>query len=342
MEVDRSDVRVPLTEALTEEIAAYTGLLLTGWRDLGGSWSTNLAAVQVDRPERLVFRVHQRFVTRERLLAEQHTRCSLAASGMPTVGVLPIFRGSTIARLVGGNLVEAEPLIASDANMDTPDKLLAGFAVLGALHDSLRAASLPAAAYSVIHANHLDGDVAGERTRAGVARIGSWGLPALTRFAEQIDAHVTEVRDQEIRFLAGQHRQVVHGDFWDNNVLFSGGNVTAVLDFGFMAERLRIDDLALPIWFHLLGSRMPAGSAMEFVASLLDAYDRGSSQPLTPDERLSLPLVIARQPAWLVGRWVAFDEDEARARHHAVRAADDFSTAADVLANLQQWQRALS
>jgi hypothetical protein len=57
---------------------------------------------------------------------------------------------------------------------------------------------------------------------------------------------------------------------------------------------------------------------------------------------MSLPLTVARQPAWLVGRWVLFEEDERQAQAHARRAAAEFPTAAHLLDNLVAWQRALS
>lgn len=239
---------MPLTRAIEEEIAEITGLPgLAGWQDLGGNWSTNIAARQPGTAEALVFRIHQRFVSKDRLLAEQQTRRVLASAGLPTVGSLPIFRGSTIARLRSGNLVEVEPFISSDAKMDSPERLAAGFATLGALHDALRAVTLPTAAHSVTYANHLDAHPVDGRTRAGVDKIKSWRLPELATFTDRLPAHITSVLDREADLRFDQYVQVLHGDFWDNNVLFVDGEVAAVLDFGFMAERPRIDDLALPI-----------------------------------------------------------------------------------------------
>jgi Ser/Thr protein kinase RdoA (MazF antagonist) len=43
-------------------------------------------------------------------------------------------------------------------------------------------------------------------------------------------------------------RQLAHGDFWDNNVLFRSGRVVSVTDFDFMGVRPRIDDLALTLY----------------------------------------------------------------------------------------------
>jgi hypothetical protein len=51
MDVDWTDHRVPLTAAVVEELTQVGGLpMLTGWRDLGGRWSTNVGAVLPGTP----------------------------------------------------------------------------------------------------------------------------------------------------------------------------------------------------------------------------------------------------------------------------------------------------
>jgi Ser/Thr protein kinase RdoA (MazF antagonist) len=52
------------------------------------------------------------------------------------------------------------------------------------------------------------------------------------------------VGQAEAGLVARLPRQLVHGDFWDNNVLFRHGRPVLVCDFDFMGERARIDDLA--------------------------------------------------------------------------------------------------
>ena len=53
----------------------------------------------------------------------------------------------------------------------------------------------------------------------------------------------------EADLTAGLPRQLVHGDFWDDNVFFRGEDPLFVADFAFMAERARIDDLALTLYY---------------------------------------------------------------------------------------------
>src|SRR5262249_49916848 len=95
-------------------------------------------------------------------------------------------------------------------------------------------------------------------------------------------------------------QQLVHGDFWDNNVKFRDGSLVAVLDLDFMEEGARIDDLALVLYYANSGStlasrRLPV-ERMQALRELVDAYDSGLEYHLSEGERSALPLVLARMP----------------------------------------------
>ena len=74
---------------------------------------------------------------------------------------------------------------------------------------------------------------------------------------------------------------------------------------------------------------------------MVAAYDRGTEQPLSPDERAALPLAIARQPAWSIGRHVVELDDEP-ARAHAREAMAELPVAEAIMADLPGWQDALA
>ena len=95
-------------------------------------------------------------------------------------------------------------------------------------------------------------------------------------------------------------RQLLHGDFWDNNVKFRDGSLVAVLDLDFMEEGARIDDLALVLYYANSGStlaflRSPV-ERMQALRELIDAYDSGLERHLSQEERTSLPLALAHTP----------------------------------------------
>jgi homoserine kinase type II len=226
--------------------------------------------------------------------------------------------------------------------MNTPELMLLGFTQLARVHDVLRSAALPAEAHQVQLANHIGASEAAEATRRGAERIRQWADENLGRFADAVTLHVDEVTTAEGDYQREQLVQVVHGDFWDNNVLFRRFRVAAVLDFGFMADRARVDDLALPFWFHLLepGRQLPTLDDVALLRQLVRTYDQASEAPLSGAERASLPLAIARQPAWSVGGWV-LRLGEADAVRHAYDVSAELPVALSVMRHLQTWQHAL-
>lgn len=334
--------RLTGTDALAAEISAAYGLDRPHrWSDLGGSWTTNLRLDFHDR-EPLVARIHRAYSATDRLLAVQAARAAVAAAGLPAVRPLRAADGSSYVRLGNGRLAEVEPFVAWNERMNTAPRLEAGFGVFGRLHDALRNATIPAAGRTTIAANHLHSELAVVASRRGATRVQGWHDGALSRLADEVVRHLEVVDRAERPLLPGQVRQVVHGDFWDNNIVFRDGELAAVLDFDFMAARPRIDDLALTVYFFLLepGKALPTAADRAQVRRLVDAYDAGTTKPLSAEERAMLPLAIARQPAWSLGHWVNV-LDEHDARQHFGQVGAEFPVARAVLAELPAWQDAL-
>lgn len=333
--------RLVASASLIAELAALFAVDVVAWCDLGGSSTTNVRLRTRRRDQ--VARIHPGSTTPERLAAIQAARRAVAVAGLPAVPPDRSCTGQTVQRLLSGRLVEIEPFVPSKDRMNAPDALTIGFGLLAGVHDALREATLPAAARIAPHANHLSSSQAAAATARGAERIRGWASQGRSDFAERVLAHIDAVVAAEEEFAGAQLVQVVHGDFWDNNVLLSDGQIVAVLDFDFMAERARIDDLALPVYFYLLepGHGPPGPKERRLLRTLVDAYDAQSDRPLALGERLALPLAIARQPAWSIGRWTV-ELDEPDARQHAVAAEAEFPVAQAVLADLPLWQSALT
>jgi len=346
---DDVDRRVIPTDALVAEIAETFGITgevfgVTGrfdWRDLGGSWTTNVLITGSGDP--VVARIHQGMKSRDRLLAEQAARTALADAGIPAVRPMSAPTGQTVARLSVGRLAELERFVSWETRMNTEPLVRRGFGTLARVHDALRAADLPPAARTAARANHVFATDAAAATCLGAERMRSWGDEALCRFADDVVAHVDEVWAAEQPLVAAQLTQVVHGDFWDDNVLFTGDELVAVIDLDFMAERPRIDDLALTAYFWFLqpGKGLPGAAGAHELRAFVDAYDAEAAVPLSLTERIALPLAIARQPAWSVGRWILVLEHDHAVRH-ACEAAAEQPVARAILANIAAWQESLT
>ena len=136
-------------------------------------------------------------------------------------------------------------------------------------------------------------------------------------------------------------RQLVHGDFWDNNVLLRDSRPVLVGDFDFMAKRLRIDDLALTLAFttDMLNDPLDVEEWRRLTA-LVDRYDAGSTHPLTTTERAALPVAVARQPLWSIATWAAKLDDITTARRHLRGHLATTQRGLAILAALPQYQDA--
>lgn len=342
MTEDDGEIRLCGSDALVSEVAAVFGLAAPArWRDLGGGWTTNL---QLDYPDldSVVVRIHRGHTSADRLSAIQLARDAVSAAGVPAVGYIRAPDGSSFVKLGGGRLAELERCVQWNEQMNTVPLLEAGFGVLARVHDALRSAAIPVAGCSTIYANHIYSEEAAAATHRGVERIRSWNDFILSRFADRVCRHIDAVDAAERPLRSGQVSQIVHGDFWDDNVLFRDRKLAAVLDFDFMAERPRIDDLALTLYFYHLdpGRDLPNAADRAQVRRFIEAYDAATTLKLSTDERTALPLAIARQPAWSVGRWIN-ELDEPRAREHANYVVGELPVAQAVLAELPAWQDAL-
>ena len=60
---------------------------------------------------------------------------------------------------------------------------------------------------------------------------------------------LAQLVDAAERTAAPLPRQLVRGNLWDNNVFFRAGRPVLVTDLDFMGKRLRIDDLALTLYY---------------------------------------------------------------------------------------------
>jgi homoserine kinase type II len=128
----------------------------------------------------------------------------------------------------------------------------------------------------------------------------------------------------EADLAAGPPRQLVHGDFWDDNVFFRGQTRCSPPIFSFMAVRARIDDLALTLYYADTEFGLTAShDRIAALRPLVRAYASVLGTPLTDAERQALPWAIARQPLWGLGGWVAALDDQktARATFPAVQRA---------------------
>jgi homoserine kinase type II len=235
-----------------------------------------------------------------------------------------------------------ERFIGHDGAMNTPGRLARGLPLLGRMHALLADIKISAAGRAVEFANHIEPSRVLAGTRAGAARIRSWHpTPAEQRMAEQAERLAELVAAGETGLAAGRLRQLTHGDFWDDNVFFRGEDPVFVADFGFLAQRARLDDLALTLYYADTRFGLTGADRIAALRPLVHAYTRGLGNPLTRTEQEALPWAIARQPLWGIGGWVAVLDDELTARAHARATFPAVERALQLVVGITAWQAGL-
>lgn len=189
--------------------------------DLGGSSSLNLLVGDAER--RYVVRVHRPSVTPERLGAIHQVRRVLLAGGVPCAPLVPTLQGALWISLQG-RLVEVEGYADHDAVMDSWERLEVGMALLAQTHNLLCHVQVGEEGCRPRFANHLEPADVAACVRRGTERIRGWRPTAAERSLAAVAEELAELVTQaEAGLVSGLPRHLVHGDFWDNNVLFRHG-----------------------------------------------------------------------------------------------------------------------
>lgn len=308
--------------------------------DLGGSANLNLLVADAD--ERYVVRVYRPWVTAARLADIQLARRILDRGGVPCPQPIRTLDGPGWT-WIDGRLVEVEPYVAHDGKMDSWERLGIGLPLLGRVHSLLRPVRVSADGRQVPAANTVAAADALAWTRRGTRRIRAWHpSPEELRLAAAAEELALLV-DAAERQAGPLPRQLVHGDFWDNNVFFRAGRPLLVTDLDFMGERPRIDDLALTLYYtnSTFADDQVSDTRVRRLRRLVDAYDGGLSERLTTTERRALPLALARAPLCFVGM-VAATDTEGEGRRLAAAMMADVSWALDIARAPGRWQDAFA
>lgn len=268
---DRPTLDNPAVRRLVAEIAP--GSTAT---DLGGAFSLNVRL----EPAGLVLRVHQPFMTRRRLTAQQEVRQRLAKLGL-IVPVPLAWRGSTLLRC-GGRWAELEEYIQHEMPAPTIDSYLWLYGAMGELHRALDATDVRVPRPFFVPYGPpgtlmrwlpvLESAVRDDPEAVEIARH-------LRRLIGRLRSQWTPARELPVR--------LVHGDVKLRNVARRADGGTVYLDFGFMAHRPRVHELGYSLARMLLTMGVgqdPGSFTWEKVSRLVTEYEAAARAHLTPVE----------------------------------------------------------
>ncbi|MGC4108178.1 MAG: phosphotransferase [Thermomicrobiales bacterium] len=254
--------------------------------DIGGSFSLNLHLT----PSNRVLRIHRRFVSRTRLLAEQALRRNMAMAGIRTPIALSI-DGHTIIRTGTGSrrrLAELEPFIAAETPEPTAATYLWLFHELGHVHTVL--ATFPTTMPRSLAATW--GTPSSMRRWFEVTRGAVAGDAAAQAIVDTAQALLPNIRHGWITPRLLPHHHLIHGDFRPGNaVQASGGGNLVVFDTGFADVRPRVWDIAYALGFMQLALGPTSDETTR--ATMIATYEEISDAPLSDAERAVIPSMSA-------------------------------------------------
>ncbi|MBP3962981.1 phosphotransferase enzyme family protein [Paenibacillus lignilyticus] len=299
----------------------------------------NLLVSYREKPH--VVRIYLPSVSLERLEGIQQAMVALQGK-VPCAVLLPTCDGQTHCAWED-RFITAEEFVPSNGTMDTWERLTIGLPQLGRIHSIFSSLSLHHDVGHKPFANHIPAETALSMTRKGVARMRAW--TNLTEHEQLVADTAEELAERLDKLEQRLPCQLVHGNCWDNNVLFQDDRLVLVGDFDFMGMRPRIDDVALTFYFaDAKYSLFTPDNGNRFIRfrKLLQAYNEGLDIPLSADERAALPLAMARQPLWGIGGWVTRLEDSDAARNYASDMLWYVKWGLSIVDSLDEWREAFA
>jgi homoserine kinase type II len=292
--------------------------------------------------DRYVVRMYRPWVTAARLADMQLVRRRLLAAGVPCSQPICTLDGASWIS-VDERLVEVELYVDHDARLDSWPRLRAGLPLLGRIHTLLRGLAVSEAGRNAPAANHIEPHEVLDEVQRGTRRLRAWQASATASELADAADELALLVDRAQQGFEELPRQLVHGDYWDNNVLFRAGRIVLVADFDFMGERARIDDLALTPYY--TNATLPgdpvSDERIRQLRDLIDAYDSGLAEPLTQAERAALPVTLARTPLCFIAM-IATADSELGARRLAAEMIPDVAWALGIMRGLDRWQSAFT
>jgi len=296
-------------------------------RDLGGAYNLNLLIQAETR--RYVLRVYRPWMTQTRLAQVHAVKNLLAQANFPVPLPLLTLNGEPFLRY-NDRLIELEPYIHHDGEVDTWERNIIAFSLLGRLHTFLSAQTDKIPLENPVVSNYGTPETLLAWMQQAKEKSIQLDVPietqekreALLLYDEALQL-LEPLREHWNRTKQYLPQHLTHGDYGRGNLLFEQERPVAILDFDFLRVRERIFEVAYTLywWFRKLGPISTVDS-WKRAGELLAAYDKETSMPLTLEERRALPFEMARVSLYWIAETQFFPNPAQEVVKHVEKVED--------------------
>jgi homoserine kinase type II len=230
--------------------------------------------------------------------------------------------------LTSNRLIEVESFTLSEGVTDTWSRYIEAFSMLGRLHQALReqAKTIHFVA-PVVHNYGQPGHLLNwlEQTKNEVKQKElSDDVRETLTICEETEDLLRVMQSWWDQIGHDLPRQLVHGDYGGENILWSQEHIVALLDFDMVDVHERVFELAYSLYWmfmRLEGEKPPVGWSWHKLNILFEAYQAGGGCSLSVEEHQSLPLEMGRVPLF----WIAtagFEPDPVQAIRNRARSVE--------------------
>ncbi len=226
----------------------------------------------------------------DRVKFQHDVQVHLKSHGCPVAGLVETRTGETHVRR-GSRVYELFNFIDGARFTSQAGQLESTGTAMSRMHDECSGWTGP------VHGGvsfHGSGDVA-----TAILHIRDKGGPALADAAAPLEDLFEDARNEVDRLgWSGMRKTIVHGDWHPGNLIFSGSEVAALLDFDSTREEPRIAEFANgALQFamrHETGSieQLSREPSLDALGAIRRGYDAGTFEPLEEEERAMVPSLM--------------------------------------------------
>ena len=308
--------------------------------NLGGSYNLNLLVSTTN--DKFVARFYQKSTHLARLLDIQKVKEGLSKKNIPIAKTILNKCKKTFSHF-DGHLLELEQYIEKDRTMSSFEDIKKGFQILAKVHTQLKEINLSKISQHPLISNHVELEYIKPWVSRGIKFIlESKPISSEKEYCQKINRLATFVTNRLPTIYEKLPRQLIHGDFKDNNIFLKDDKINLITDFDFMGNRPRIDEISLTINSMILQNKYKnIEDIVNDIKILLKIYNQNTNNKINKIETESLSLSLIKLHTVFCGIIPNIDSKE-KISEEIKKRNSDLETPLKIMAHFSKWQNLIS